>query len=239
MTVQEIQNKYHLAFSDLRFEEETHSYFLHGQRLPSVSSLIDNHYAKVDFTPMKKAIAIRENTSAEEIQSRWNKLRDDACEKGTDTHLYAEDYTGVEIPDSPTKISAKIFLDELPEYFEIAIREARMFSKLFRYAGTSDLILKDKRYNTLVIADYKTNKDLFKNYGQYMYAPFQDKIVCPYSKYELQLSYYQILLEDLGYKVSGRYIIHLLDADKCQSGTKPYLIYKTPDHTSELKELMK
>lgn len=231
MTVQEIQYKYANVFSDLKFDEERHMYFLHGDNLPSVSSLIETHYDKVNFTPMKIAIARREGVSPSEIQERWDKIKNDSCTLGTNTHTYAENYTGVEIADTPHKQAAKNFLDTLPSHYEIAIREARMYSRLYKYAGTADLILMDKRNDSLVIADYKTNKDLFKHYNQHMNTPFDELLINPFSKYQLQLSYYQIMLENLGYPVTNRVIVHLKPDETFQ-------IYSTVDYTVPLKNLM-
>lgn len=231
MTVKQIQDKYIAKFGDLRFDEGRHLYFLNGDNLPSVSSKIKEHYEEIDFTPMRRAIAIKEGVSPEEIQERWDNKRDMACEKGTNTHLFAENYTGIEEAETPHKRAVKNFLDNLPSYYEIAIREARMHSRLYQYAGTSDLILLDKRYDSLVIADYKTNEDLFKHYNKFMNTPFENLLVNNYSKYSLQLSYYQIMLEGLEIPVSNRAIIHLLPDES-------FKIYTTVDYTQHLKHIM-
>lgn len=55
---------------------------------------------------------------------------------------------------------------------------------------------------------HNTNEDLFKNYrGQTLLWPFQDMLDQNASYYQLQLSCYQIPLENLGYKVIGRRLI--------------------------------
>ena len=79
------------------------------------------------------------------------------------------------------------------------------------YPGTMDILLFDTKNQTYIIADYKTNRDLFKNFqGQTMLAPFEYKLDRPFSHYEIQLSYYQILIEQiLGITVSRRIVVYL------------------------------
>lgn len=236
ITADIIQGAYQSLFGELQFEEERHIYTLRGKILPSVSRKIDGHYAKVDFTPMKRAISKRDNISVDDLQAQWDKKRDDACALGHETHTYAEHYTGRQKPVNKCEVAAKRFLDELPDYYEIVIKEARMFSEEFGYAGTSDLILLDKRTATLVIADYKTNLDLYKHYRQVMKPPFSHFYVNPFNKYKLQLSYYQIMLErlasSLGTTISNRVIVYLQRDGE-------YKIYPTEDLTLTLKNYMK
>ena len=98
-------------------------------------------------------------------------------------------------------------------------------------AGTADIILYNTKTNKFIIADYKTNIDLFKNYkGKKMLIPFQDKLDMPFSKYELQLSFYQNLFEQCGYEVEDRKIIWLRE-----DGT--FEVYKTEDLTEKLKTI--
>ena len=110
--------------------------------------------------------------------------------------------------------------------------ELRMYHKVFKFSGTADILLYDTINKCFIIADYKTNKDLFKNFaGQKMTKIFSHFLDTPFNHYQLQLSYYQILFEQIGYKVSRRIIIWLKE-----DGT--YEMYDTEDLTSILiKEL--
>ena len=109
-----------------------------------------------------------------------------------------------------------------------------MFSETLRIAGTSDIILFNNKTGKFIIADYKTNEDLFKNYkGKTLLAPFEDLLDSPYNKYQLQLSMYQLLFEQCGFEVESRRIIWLKP-----NGT--YENFKTEDLTQKLlKELTK
>lgn len=225
--IEQIRSKLEWMFSDLIFEEGKHLYFVNGTNYPSVSTLIKKHETPVNFKFLAKKIADKEGKTTEEVQESWDKIKEDACTLGTNTHSYAENYDGIKEPENELEISVKKFLDELPEYYEIVFKEIRMYSREYRYAGTADLLLLDKRTNTLVIADFKTNKDLYKSYNKLL-APFQKLEQNNFNKYQFQLSYYQIMIEQSGYDVSNRVIIWLK-----RDGT--YEIISTKDYTKELR----
>lgn len=226
--MEEIKNKLEWAFSDLIFTEDSHSYFVNGVRYPSVSSLIHSHETKVDFKEIAKTIAKKRGVSVDEIQQEWDKIKNDACDLGTATHNYAENYTGVEEPINLLETAVKKFYDEMPDYYQIVYKELRMYTRSFGYAGTADLILLDSRTNTLVIADFKTNKDLTKAYHKLL-PPFSDLDQSNFNKYQFQLSYYQVMLEEIGFNVSNRVLIWLKRDGQ-------YEIHCTKDYTKELKE---
>jgi hypothetical protein len=87
----------------------------------------------------------------------------------------------------------------------------------------------------LVILDYKTNKDLYsdfnRNNGVMMFAPFGDMYSESFGAYTLQLSAYQLPLEDIGLKVIARRIIWLKE-----DGT--YELIPVKDVTKTLREVL-
>ena len=108
--------------------------------------------------------------------------------------------------------------------------EVRTFSKDFGYAGTCDLLFYNAKTKRFVIADYKTNKDLFKNFrGQVMLPPFHYMLDMPLNHYQLQLSFYHILLEEAGYEIESRQLIWLMS-------TGDFRIYEAKDFTKMLKK---
>ena len=130
------------------------------------------------------------------------------------------------VPTHPKEEAILKFWDELPPNLYFVLAETKVYSgvnptvpKLNQnYAGTFDLLFyykdeKDDSKSGLVIADYKTNKELTKefsrNTNKMMLHPFEDLYVESLSNYILQLSCYQIPLEDIGLKVIGRRLIHL------------------------------
>ena len=81
-----------------------------------------------------------------------------------------------------------------------------------------------------LIVTHNTNKDLYKNYmGEKMFSPFANMLNCPFNHYQLQLSYYQILLQQIeGIDVSYRKIIWLRPDGN-------YELYDTEDYTEILQ----
>ncbi len=96
-------------------------------------------------------------------------------------------------------------------------------------SGRSDVHGHNTLNNTLILGDFKTNEDLFKNFkGQRLLKPFNFLLDTPFSKYNLQLSYYQILLEQIpDIKVEKRKIIWLKPSGQ-------YFTYDTEDYTELL-----
>lgn len=84
-------------------------------------------------------------------------------------------------------------------------------------AGTFDLLLACRVKNKIVyiIADYKTNKDLYKEYNRLnnktLLNPFSDFIEEPKSMYTLQQSTYQAMLSQLDIDIVDRRLIWLKD----------------------------
>ena len=108
------------------------------------------------------------------------------------------------------------------------------------YCGTFDLLWyykhpTDDTKSGLIILDYKTNKELTKDFsremGRFLLPPFGDLYEESLSYYTLQLSCYQLPLEDIGLKVIGRRIIWLKD-----NGT--YELIPIIDVTKRLREVL-
>ena len=119
------------------------------------------------------------------------------------------------------------FWNDMPSSFHFVLAETKVYSNKNpefqtkqQYCGTFDLLMYyknvlDESKSGLVIFDYKTNKELEKEYSRQnnkmLLPPFDDMYDEPKSAYTLQLSAYQIPLEDIGLKVIGRRVIWLRD----------------------------
>ena len=114
-----------------------------------------------------------------------------------------------------------------------------MFNIKEPYAGTFDILLAYRYKGEIVcsIHDFKTNKELFKQYqiirNVKMLPPFDkmDFYDQPYHHYTIQLNCYQIGLMQLGLKIVDRCIIWLKD-----DGT--YEKIKVPDITETLVKIL-
>ena len=57
------------------------------------------------------------------------------------------------------------------------------------FGGTADIILYNTKTNKYIIADYKTNEDLFKNFkGKKLNGVFSKHLENGYNKYQIQFS---------------------------------------------------
>lgn len=112
------------------------------------------------------------------------------------------------------------FYEEIPKCIVPILAETRVYVEYDRagYAGTFDILfyydaeIAGKPSNTsgLMVLDYKTNKDLYKNFKeQKLLAPFEHLLDMPLSTYKLQLSLYENALYKIGLKTVGRRILWL------------------------------
>lgn len=225
--VQEITTK----FNKLSFNEERHEYTVEDTKLEgSVSSKIDKFVEKVDFNAIAHRIAVRDNIPVQDIMKEWDDEKEEACATGNRVHLFGEKYPydRTMIPSCGQERAVVKFWNDLPSHIVPAFLELRMYHFFHMFAGTSDILLYDTINKVFIIADYKTNKDLFKNFKKKtLKPPFQRLLDSPFNKYQIQLSFYQLLFEQTGYKVASRKIVWLLK-------TGEYIMYSTEDLTQEL-----
>ena len=220
-------------FKDLSFEPQAHIYHVNGVPIEnSVSNKIKKFYPEFDAKRKSVDVAMKTCSTQKAVLEEWNNISEVAIAKGNKAHLFGELYPfNRELrPQSQYDIAIMKFWKDLPPHIIPVLTGARMYYLRDMYAGTADIIL----YNTLsgkyVVGDYKTNRDLYKNFmGERMFSPFANLLNCPFNKYQLQLSYYQILLQQIqGIEVSYRKIIWL----------KPdgnYELFDTEDFTEILE----
>lgn len=229
--MKELLNQIENTFPKLSFDEQSHSYYLDGKKLKtSVSKEIEDFYEKFDAETVSARMAQYDSRSAEEIRESWSVNTKEACDNGTRVHYFGEHYPfdRTLIPSCGQEIAIKKFWDEIPGHIVPVKMELRMYHKLYLFAGTSDILMYDTVNKYFILGDYKTNKDLFKNYKRKtMLAPFERWLDSPFNKYQVQLSFYQLLFEQTGLKIGGRKLIWLLK-------TGEYLMYDTEDVTKTL-----
>lgn len=235
------------AFSDLIFDEEKHLYFIKRdgryKNLKSVSKKVESHAPKfnpnlrignstlIELSARKTSRLEGKEVTPHELERRWQLLNQTACDLGHKVHDFLEHFTGIETPYLPQEKAGVQFLRDHMGQYRIEIKELRTYSERYGIAGTMDLPLEIlDGSGELIIADYKTNGDLFKSYDNLL-PPFDFLQSTPYNKYQLQLSYYQILLEEKGFKIRERWLVYLM-ADAT------YKVYKLNDFTQDLRELM-
>ena len=229
-----MQNKIKEYFKELQFDAQKHSYEVRGKPLTSVSKTIHKFVEKVDFDKIAGFVAKKRGITKAEVLAEWEAKKIASCNQGTLVHTFGENYFKGKEPTNGFEQAIVKFWDNIPDYIEPFLFELQMFSETLGIAGTSDIILFNRKTGKFILADYKTNIDLFKNYkGKTLLPPFDNLLDSPYNKYQLQLSMYQLLFEQCGFEVESRRIIWLKP-----NGT--YENFKTEDLTQKLlKELTK
>lgn len=222
-------------FGGLVFEPNTHTYHTSKKKLKSVSSIIHNFIEPFDADKIAGFVARSRGISKDEVLMEWAEKRDTACAKGARVHNFGETYKKGLIPSDGFEEAVVNFWDSLPNHIQPFFNELKMFSNELGLAGTADIILYNTITKKFIIADYKTNIDLFKNYkGKTLLTPFKHLLDSPYNKYQIQLSLYQILFELAGdaFRVEKRKIIWLRE-----NGT--FYLYDTIDYREPLLKILK
>lgn len=224
-------------FADLNFEEISHTYTRDNKRLPSASAIVSRCYEKFDAGRIAPAIANKRGIPTSMVLQEWEDAKNESIKKGNLIHLIGELIAICKMEDYPFESLVHFWLDELIDA-EVLGTEVRLYSDAYQYAGTADLIVKKPRidYETgeflegdeTIIFDYKTNKDLYKNYkGKRMKAPFDDMLDTPYSHYVIQQNLYKIALEEKGVKIDRMVLVWTRDQ---------YELVEVPDITDRIKE---
>jgi len=243
-------------FKDLSFKENTHQYFLNGKELQSVTKLIHRFQIPFNQKEKAQETFERNFDNPEskyyqktvkEILTEWKKINKESTDKGHKNHnmgencfyLLTEQYDKIDrelvdgnlIPLDQEEENVIRFFNDLPLNYIPLLAEARVYEEEKEYSGTFDLLMVydngKKLSQNLILGDFKTNKDLFKNFQeQKLLYPFENLLDSPYSTYIIQLSAYQIPLSNIGLKVIDRRLIYLRGEN--------YSMYRLPDVTQKL-----
>lgn len=204
------------------------------------------HIAERDFNnPDSKYYRM----TSDDIEAAWEENSRKACEHGSERHEFGEScywyMTGQwdrilpafkdRLTEDggfeaiyPKEEATVRFWEDLPVCIVPIAVENITYNKTLNYSGTFDMLFyydaeldgKTPEKSGLVIFDYKTNKDLYKNFMEKkLLPPFEELLDRPLSLYELQLSLYQLNLEQIaGFKVhrEGRKLIWLKPSGEYQ-----------------------
>lgn len=172
--------------------------------------------------------------TAEDIKKQWKKKNDNANNQGTLAHAFAEnamhymvgDYDAIDPAFKDRLVDGKFvaktgfeeavvkFWNDMPDEYVPVLVENRVYAMCGKeipvYAGTFDLLV----YSTipgkegLIIMDYKTNEDLYKNYKEKkLLKPFDKWLDNPRGHYMIQQSAYQRALNEIGLTVKGKRLV--------------------------------
>ena len=172
----------------LTFDDEKHIYYHEGKKVESVTGICGNGVPKPELTGWLVSTPIREIKNAinnrldegwgidrveleriiDKAKNKTEEVKKDAGLVGTVVHGLIEDFLqGKKIPNqSDEKVVNcwNLFLDWWnKQEYEVVELEKKVFSKKYNYAGTLDLVLKDKQGN-LILADIKTSNQISFDY---------------------------------------------------------------------------
>ena len=222
-------------FSGLVFDEVRHTYTKQNKKLTPVSYILKKFTEEFDSYKMSALVAKKRNTTQQAVLKEWEHSKNKSCSLGTKVHLFGEKYCR-DITLKPTDGYEEAIVkwySTIPNYIEPLFLELQMYSESLGIAGTADMIFYNKNTGKFVLRDYKTNRDLFKNYKEKrMLKPFDNLLDNPFNKYQLQLSLYQILFEQTGYEIESRALVWIKP-----NGT--YEVYKTEDYTKQLLNILR
>lgn len=192
---------------NLKFVEDTHSYFLGDEKLVSVTEKIGKFFP-FNAKKVAREVALRDWVCEEEVLYGWDALR----ENGSYVHMLAEKFCkGEELSSKEKEVIKNVinFFEENPE-LEIIASEIKVFSSKWKIAGTIDLIV--KKDDKLYVVDWKTSKKEIdrKTVFSYGLGIFSNMPNNKYNIYSLQLSVYsRILFDEYGIEIWDSYFVHL------------------------------
>ena len=228
--------------------------------LKSVSATIHDFVEYVDWDTITKNYAKKHDMTIEQVKRKWRENNLLSTNNGTSTHLYGEMYhwfvtdklemfnpiiqpqyeEGYFIPYGKKQEAIQKYNEDLFNIYDMypLMVETQVYTN--KYAGTFDKLVyykhpTDETKSGLIIVDYKTNITLESDYNRKnnktLLPPFDNYIEEPLSHYTIQLSCYQIPLEDMGLKIIARRLIWLKP-----DGT--YEQIKIPDITKDVRKAL-
>lgn len=180
------------AFKDLTFKPDSHSYWLNDQKLRGTTTTIKDLFVKPFPYEVAKFSGAKRGLTEQEELLRWKTACEIACVYGTQKHEEKE-----------TEIKTNNLSKELEALFikygvKPVLTELSVYSLLNKFAGTFDLLVEQLVNGKYELWDWKTNKDIYKNFKyQCMLPPFETYLDMPLTHYKIQLSMYCLCLREI------------------------------------------
>ena len=213
MTKNEYLKELNNAFKDFVFFPSDHHYEYKGKTIGiSVTKFIGQYVNEFDKELIANKVAKRDNKTVEEILNAWEQKNNWACKKGTYIHEYIQalfseepDFSYLPFDEDKEKQEIiKICLDQCINFYEdykkSLVHLADEFvigSSEFDIASAIDHLFINKVTGGLLLVDYKTNSDIYKNekYAKKMKAPLHHLKDTTLNHYFIQLSIYKFIVE--------------------------------------------
>lgn len=213
----EIKDKILDTFKNYEFFDSTHTYFYKGKKVAiSTTGLIHQYSNKFDKWEMSANVARKRGISQQEVLEEWKIENLHSTIKGSMIHEFAQslwmeqDYI-FKFDNIPKEINihrlqeellvmsnqAVNFYNDYKNLYELVGCEIYLGVPDFDECGATDMILKSKFSDDILILDFKSNKKIdFESFGhKRMLIPLQKYEDCNFIHYSLQLNAYAYKLE--------------------------------------------
>lgn len=217
------------------FDKYTHSYYYNNKKLENATTFIKKFYKEFDSENISLASAKAWGVDQDELQDLWKSNAVLAGEFGTAIHKALEHYDkfmslGKTVQDKK-KLPHNYALPKHPTLRSIIegfiaidkrggeiVPEAMITCREKGYCGTADRILiLDKENKICRIQDYKVNVNSEEiDSSLRPLSPFETLPANKITKYQLQMSFYANMLQEVGWTVEG------LDVFVYEDGWKDY-----------------
>lgn len=231
MTISEIQNKIQQAFGKYDFIEDGHYYLCNGKRVGiSTTGLIALYENEFDKETISLQKANDRGISQNEILEEWRIENLHSTIKGNLIHLYAQSlwkhekfeigYFNIPKEINLNRLKTEIgilkkqadnFYNDYKDMYELIGCEIYLGDEDYDECGATDIVFYNKYTEEIVIADFKTNKEIKRESYRHkkMLIPLHKLDDCNYSHYSLQLSAYKYKFEkNTSLKVAETFIIY-------------------------------
>ena len=206
----------------------------------SVSSVCHRFEPLVDWDTIRDRKAKKLGISSEELKRQWREKNITSTSNGTLTHLFAESYMYFfmgQVDKIPSIIKDMQYEDgflipygekqmAVAKYYEDLNKVDNMWAvmpetKVYIESGNNPFGMNlnvSGTFDALSVRDWKTNASLLNSYnmsmGNTLLYPFDsgEFINQPKSMYTIQLSLYQLGLQQLGYEIGDRKLLWLTDS---------------------------
>lgn len=249
------------VFNKFHFEEEPHIYWWideNGERqqaTTSMTALIHDHAQPFEAEKIAPFTARKMGIPVEEVLDMWKFANEFSKIKGTHIHAFNEYlWQGKEYHYPKEQIIEKFGRDVLedvwPQLTKIALDfyndfkdrivpvglELVVGDEDLKICGSIDFLCYSKKLNSLIIIDYKSNKQIkFQPYKhQKMTGILSHLDDCNYIHYSLQLNGYQYILEKkAGLKLNNEHYLVWMNENNSS-----YEIFKTKDLYNEARSML-
>lgn len=226
-----IKHKILNAFKDYQFVDETHTYYYKGKKVGiSTTGLIHQYSNEFDKWGTSASVAQKRGISQLEVLEEWRIENLHSTIKGSIIHEFAQSlwenkdylFNPEILPSCIDKIrlmkellvmsrQAINFYNDYKDLYELVGCEIYLGVPEYDECGATDMILKNKFNDEILILDFKSNKKIdyesFKH--KKMLVPLNKYEDCNFIHYSLQLNAYSFKLEYMtGIKAKEKMIVY-------------------------------